>query len=297
MNDFEANQIKKAEKELTLKDDLVFKFFFAKKGNEKYLKSFLEAILNIKIKNIEIMQEAELYKLTIDQKNGRLDIKATIDNEKIINIEMQVANEHNIKERSTYYGSRLIAEQLENGYKYNELKPVILINILDFNIFTIPEYHSETVTVLKEHRDYEVITDVKYHFIELPKFRKSNPELMSLLECWLKFLDKRKGEVISMDKRKPKIIEEAEKELEEILSNKEFKELYEYRLSARLEENSRLDNARNKGLEEGRIIGENDKKKEIAINLLHEGVDISIIEKVTGISKKEIEKLIVEEGI
>ncbi len=60
MNDFEANQIKKAEKELTLKDDLVFKFFFAKKGNEKYLKSFLEAILNIKIKNIEIMQEAEL---------------------------------------------------------------------------------------------------------------------------------------------------------------------------------------------------------------------------------------------
>ncbi len=100
-----------------------------------------------------------------------------------------------------------------------------------------------------------------------------------------------------MDKRKPKIIEEAEKELEEILSNKEFKELYEYRLSARLEENSRLDNARNKGLEEGRIIGENDKKKEIAINLLHEGVDISIIEKVTGISKKEIEKLIVEEGI
>ncbi len=147
--------------------------------------------------------------------------------------------------------------------------------------------------MLKEHRDYEVMTDVKYHFIELPKFRKSNPELMSLLECWLKFLDKRKGEVISMDKRKPKIIEEAEKELEEILSNKEFKELYEYRLSARLEENSRLDNA----IEKGRIIGENAKKKEIAINLLHEGVDISIIEKVTGISKKEIEKLIVEEGI
>lgn len=42
--------------ELDLKNDIVFKAFFAKKGNEKYLKSFLEALLNEKIEKIEVMR-------------------------------------------------------------------------------------------------------------------------------------------------------------------------------------------------------------------------------------------------
>ena len=33
----------------TIKNDIVFKIFFSRKGNEKYLISFLEAILYIKI--------------------------------------------------------------------------------------------------------------------------------------------------------------------------------------------------------------------------------------------------------
>lgn len=46
--------------ELNLKNDLVFKAFFTKKGNEKYLKSFLEALLNEKIQQIEIMRRSKL---------------------------------------------------------------------------------------------------------------------------------------------------------------------------------------------------------------------------------------------
>ena len=45
--------------ELNLKNDIVFKAFFAKKGNEKYLKSFLEALLNEKIEEIEIMRRSK----------------------------------------------------------------------------------------------------------------------------------------------------------------------------------------------------------------------------------------------
>ena len=47
--------------ELNLKDDIVFKAFFAKKGNEKYLKSFLQALLNIKIDKIEIMRRSNTF--------------------------------------------------------------------------------------------------------------------------------------------------------------------------------------------------------------------------------------------
>lgn len=99
---------KKTKEELTLKDDILFKAFFTKKGNEKYLKSFLEAVLDIKIHEIKVEQEVNLYKLTIDQKPGRLDIQATIDDGKIINVEMQVRDEDNIEQRTLFYGSNLI---------------------------------------------------------------------------------------------------------------------------------------------------------------------------------------------
>ena len=35
------------------------------------------------------------------------------------------------------------------------------------------EYVSETEIVLKEHRDYEMLKNMKWYFIELPKFRNA----------------------------------------------------------------------------------------------------------------------------
>ena len=53
--------------ELKLKNDIVFKAFFAKKGNEKYLKSFLQALLKTKIDEIEIMRRS---KFITNEKRG-----------------------------------------------------------------------------------------------------------------------------------------------------------------------------------------------------------------------------------
>ena len=51
-------QQKEAEKEnkqkLNLKNDIIFKAFFSRKGNEKYLIDFLNSILKIEITKIEI---------------------------------------------------------------------------------------------------------------------------------------------------------------------------------------------------------------------------------------------------
>ena len=58
----------------------------------------------------------------------------------------------------------------------------------------------------------------------------------------------RKGELIEMAKERDDIIKEAVEELEELLADKEIRELYEYRLSAQLEENARMDYAEKEGL-------------------------------------------------
>ena len=213
---------------MNLKNDIVFKMFFGKKGNEKYLISFLESILNTKIKEIEVLQEVTLGQIVKEGKAGRIDIKATIDKEKIVNIEMQIKDKYDMKKRTAYYGSRLMAEQLKKGEIYEEIKPVILINILDYNMLEVPEYHTKTVTVAEKHREYEVIDEITYHFIELPKFRKSKPELANELECWLALIDSKSRRLIEMAKEKSKIIEEADKEVEEILSDEAIREINYY---------------------------------------------------------------------
>lgn len=97
---------------LDLKNDIVFKAFFSRKGNEKYLKEFLEALLKIKIEKIEIKSEVSLLKLFDKEKVGRLDIRATLNDGIIVDIEMQVENKYNIEKRTTWYGAKSLAEEL-----------------------------------------------------------------------------------------------------------------------------------------------------------------------------------------
>lgn len=274
------------KRELTLKNDIVFKAFFGRKGNEKYLKSFLEALLNISIISIEIKQEATLDQLLIKQKMGRLDIKATVEVEKetkIVNIEMQLKNNKDIKQRTTYYGSRLMAEQLDKKEKYLTIKPVILVNILNYNFLEVPEYCTETITVSKEHRGYEVIDEIKYYFIELPKFRKKRPDLNNVLESWLALIDSEERGTIEMAKEKHKIIKEAKEDLDKILSEGVLKEIAEFEETAIYEENARIHCAKLEGKESEQI--------RIAKELIKLQIDIEKIMTATGLPKSKIEEL------
>lgn len=91
-----------------LKNDVIFKAFFSKKGNEKFLKKLLELILEVKIEQIEVEKDASLDKNDYKGKLGVLDIKAKINQEKVINVEMQIENEKNIEKRTLFYGAKLI---------------------------------------------------------------------------------------------------------------------------------------------------------------------------------------------
>ena len=59
------------EKRLNLKNDVIFKTFFSRKGNEEFLIDFLNALLKIEIKKIEIREEANLEKLRLEEKGRK----------------------------------------------------------------------------------------------------------------------------------------------------------------------------------------------------------------------------------
>ena len=61
--------------EISLKNDIVFKSFFSRKGNEKYLIDFLSSLLKIEINKIRIFEEVHVEKFFKEEKGGSMDLQ------------------------------------------------------------------------------------------------------------------------------------------------------------------------------------------------------------------------------
>ena len=294
---------------LTMKDDIVFKAFFSR--NEKYLKSFLSAILGKQVKIKKVIHDARLEQLTKEMKYGILDLEVELEDGEIINVEMQLNDYHNIEERTTFYASKKVVEQLEPAETYESLKKIIVIAILNYSLTDLPEYVTETVRIAKNHSDCELNNLVKYYYIELNKFRNQRPNMKSAVNQWLSFIDMERGDLLEMAKKENKEIEKAVKDYEVLTGDAEIKRLAEIRLMSQLEEQAALATAREKGAkegikqgkeegikqgkEEGLKLGEEkgrtEEKVEIAKRLVELKMPLEEIEKITGLSKEEIERI------
>lgn len=71
---------------------------------------------------------------SIGDKDFVLDIKVLLDDRAIINLELQVINQHNWPERSLSYLCRAF-DNLNPGEGYQMVKPVVHIGLLDFTLF------------------------------------------------------------------------------------------------------------------------------------------------------------------
>lgn len=286
---------------LPITHDYVFKRVFSYDGNESVLKDFLEAILKIKIKTVEV-KNPELIKTNKEDKVGVLDIKVEIDNNTIIDIEMQAEDEKNIIERGTTYTGKMLASQLQQGDPYNKLRKTIFICIMDFNYIKRNSFHSvgkmkfedttEENYVNMGYTEEETIASpfIEMHFMELPKFRKKNPGIDTKLNQWLWLLSG-KEEMIEMAKKENKEIKKAVETLDRISMDPVERERYESILQA--EFNQRISNQKflEEGLEKGRNEGKKEGIAEVAKKLLEKHVDIEIIKETTGISDEDIENL------
>ena len=268
---------------LSVKRDIVFKRIFAHKGNEEFLTEFLSSLLNIKIKNIEIMHDIHLEKDIEDDKLGIIDVRAIINDNSIINIEIQLRNEFNIIERSTFYGSKLISDQLRKNDLYKDLKPVIVICILDYNFFPFEEYINDTVMVLNKHRKFNVNENMKYYYIELPKFRKSNYNRESIINQWLTFIDSENSKELEEIMKKNNTIKKANDELEYLEGDEAFKRKVELREKYERDLASALYNREEKGKLES--------KKEIAKKMIQKGMSLKEIKELTGLTEEELKNI------
>ncbi|MEI0607592.1 Rpn family recombination-promoting nuclease/putative transposase [Brachyspira pulli] len=274
-------------------NDYFVRYLFTDKGSsESILLDFINSIMlnaNMKtFRSVEILTPFNLKK-NKNLKETIVDVKCITQNGSVVIIEIQLQGNSRFPERILYYWAANYSKLLKHGERYDELTPVISINLLNFNLDKTKNIHS--CYMLYEMNNKKLLTDhLQIHIIELKKFKKNI--LSKDLNCWLKIFTSKNLEASMSEivKEKP-IMEEVQKKYNNFVKSKlmmmeyEKKEAYLYGNQIMLDEERRL------GKEEGIKEGIEKEKYSLAKNMKKENIDVNIISKVTGLSIEEINKL------
>ncbi|MCC3408192.1 MAG: Rpn family recombination-promoting nuclease/putative transposase [Microcoleus sp. PH2017_10_PVI_O_A] len=173
------------------KTDFAFKKIFGSDDSKEILISFLNALLYEARPVIEDLEIIDPYLAPNIKgiKDTYLDVKAKINGDKTVIIEMQVLNVEYFQQRVLYNATKTYSMQLSTGSGYSKLNPVIALTITDFKMFenmdtVISHFIFKEKTFLVDYLadQFEMV------FVELPKFNKELDELETLTDKWIYFM-------------------------------------------------------------------------------------------------------------
>jgi predicted transposase/invertase (TIGR01784 family) len=173
--------------------DFAFKKIFGSDKSKPILISFLNALVyqgQDRIKDLEIIDPYQAAKV-LGLKDTYLDVKAVLDDDTKVIIEMQGDYLPGFEQRILYNGAKGYANQLVRGQRYSELNSVIALTITNFNLFK----NLEQVITYFEFKERNTLINYPFSaitmiFVELPKFKKELAELNDNIDKWLYFLVK-----------------------------------------------------------------------------------------------------------
>ena len=260
---------------MTIKDkyidpftDFGFKKIFGNEKHKSILINFLNDLLDIEDKIVSI-EYRNLEKLGLNPIDRRaiFDIYCTDEKDNNFIVELQRSKQKYFRDRSIYYTSFPIQEQSKKGDWDYRLKKIYFVAILEFAIDDNYEDDNYLTKVqLCDVDKKEVFYDkLTYYYLEMPKFKKKEKDLLTKLDQWLFALNN----IYNLDAM-PKSFE-TNKEIKELFNIAEFLALdkdeqfsYQQDLKSRLDYKNVIDYAKElaeeeglkKGLEKGLEIGQ-----------------------------------------
>lgn len=296
--------------------DIAFKKIFGVEENKDLLISLINSIVSEEdqVKEVTLLNPYNLKSFRKD-KLSVLDIKATGEDGKKFNIEIQISDEADYDKRALYYWAKLYTEQLKVAEHYKSLSKAIGIHILNFtSIPEVSKYHN-VFHVKEKETGLHYFKNLELHTIELSKFAGDKPgelkdfidKSKNALDVWSTFLTRH--DLLNKDHLPAKMDNPALKKALNVLEVMNFGEeermAYEDRLKWLMIEANTLEKYEAKGFEageakgkaEGEAKGRLEEKLEIAKSLLLQGIALPIVSKATNLSEDEIRKLAEELGI
>ncbi|MCI0691615.1 Rpn family recombination-promoting nuclease/putative transposase [candidate division KSB1 bacterium] len=270
--------------------DFAFKKIFGNEQAKDVLISFLNAVLHLDqahaIIDVTLLDPYEAPK-TKYLRSSFLDVKCLDIRGVTYVVEMQVAYVAGFEKRVIYNASKTYAGQLLKGEHYPKLNQVISINILDFVLFDDFSHYLSCHEMREKITGNCYLDEIRYYFIELPKFTKTEAELETSIEKWVYFL-KHAGEleVIPEKLDEPVFHHAFDLANRANMTPKEL-EAYEASMTVMRDERGRLEGA----FELGEKTGAKNSKREIARTMRQRNLDSGLIADLTGLEVEEIEKL------
>ncbi len=277
-------------KQYNFMNDLLFKFVFGKEERKEITIDFLNAALERsgedEIKDISF-EDKEFSAESLMDKTAILDIYCVTQSGEKVNVEVQVVNHKDIAQRTLYYWSRMYLSGFNRGDKYNQLKPAITINLLNYTNFAEAPVHSMYSVYNKETRA-RLNNDMELHFFEINKFQKKPIEEMTRIERWLAyFSNKLSAKELEELGMKDSGIQGALDASDIFMANKEERNAYIRREMAIMDQVSDREGFIQEGFEKGFDQAVN----RIITNMIQAGIDDSQIAKFTNQSLEKIQQI------
>ena len=222
-----------------------------------------------------------------NDKNGRLDLRAIINDNIECDIEVQLTTHEKMLPRFLLYWAKMYSANLKVGDEYSKLRRTISIIIVDGEL---PEFKgikkAQTNWQIREE-EYKSIILTSYFeicIIELPKAireYKTNKENGALQ--WMMFLENPEDVEVTKIMEENENIKEAKEELDRISQDDILRRMA---FKAELE---RMDHAQL--MYEAKRDGKKEGKMEIAKNMLKKGISVADIIETTGLTEEDVEKL------
>lgn len=284
---------------ITLKEDFMMKALFS--SEETILRQFLCDVLEIgpaEIRSVRVLNPY-LKKRYRRHKQGILDVLLLLNDDRKINIELQVRAQKEWRKRNLYYLAGMYTDDLKAGEKYSKLRRCICISILDFNLTDLPSCH--TAYRLRDREGNEFSDQWELHTIELQK----TPEEGSRIGEWVALFNAETEEELDMilAGTKSEGIREAVRELRIMNLGKRLR--YEYRmwLKAKRDRMAEDDYVRDegiaigtsKGIELGMTKGDEARKISVVRNMLAQEMPLAQICQIAECDAEFVEKIRKEE--
>ncbi len=288
---------------LDVRTDFAFKKVFGSESSKEILMSFLNAIIYFerehKIKDLTIVDPYTIPMLK-GMKDTFVDVKAILDDNTKVIIEMQVLSHAGFEKRVLYNAAKNYSIQLDKGETYSLLNPVIALSIVDFMMFPETPEIITNFKLIDKMTMIEYSDDIELVFVELPKFDKSLDTLENIKEQWIYFV-KNAGSLeyipthINLQIQQAlESVNEAQMSKEELEAQHKRKEfIYIQKSSIEMAEEKGMERGMEKGLEMGREEGMEKAKIAIAKNLL-DILDNATISHKTGLAEEIVERLRME---
>ena len=284
------------------KNDVAFRRIFGSEKNKDILIHFINDVLELKdgdrIKEVTFLSTIQIPEIAA-KKQSVVDVLCKDENGVQLIVEMQVSPQTGFEKRAQYYAAKAYSRQLnkgkEEGARYIDLKAVIFIAISNNIIFPDKVFYKSDHIILDKDTYAHDLKDFSFTFIELPKFKITDINLLTnIIEKWCYFF-KHADETSEADLRKligsDNVIERAYEALNQFNWTEE--ELFTYEqetkriMDNRAAEDYKLEQAKSEGKAEGKA----ERDTEIARAMLLDGDSVEKVAKITGLSIADIQKL------